>query len=305
MEPNIDPKMLLKVRDISSEFSNLDDDYIFSHIAGKADMPKVKLEPRRLNGVVFCLLSKGYIDMEINMHTLRLSPNMLLTMPSSSIVDIKGYDEEEVDMYILALSSEFLKNVNIDISVLNAMPLKVDNGPTMELSDDEMSQLLRYLELIHINTINNQGILFKRSISRSLLAAFLYQLMEFAGRRHNQVDAGSDSDSAVPVNRRSTYVRDFFDLVHRYYKQQRSVAFYAERLFITPKYLSLVVKEATNRSAAEWIDEFVILEAKNLLRFSHKNIQQIAYELNFSNQSSFGKYFKNLTGMSPTAFQRS
>ena len=52
------------------------------------------------------------------------------------------------------------------------------------------------------------------------------------------------------------------------------------------------------------IDEFVILEAKNLLRFSGKNIQQIAYELNFPNQSSFGKYFKHLTGMSPSEYQR-
>ena len=62
--------------------------------------------------------------------------------------------------------------------------------------------------------------------------------------------------------------------------------------------------KATGRSAAAWIDECVILEAKNLLRFSGKNIQQIAYELNFSNQSSFGKYFKHLTGMSPSEFQK-
>ena len=57
------------------------------------------------------------------------------------------------------------------------------------------------------------------------------------------------------------------------------------------------------KSAGEWIDSYVIQEAKNLLRYSGKNVQQIAYELNFTNQSSFGKYFKNITGMSPTAFQ--
>ena len=83
------------------------------------------------------------------------------------------------------------------------------------------------------------------------------------------------------------------------------MGFYADKLYISPKYLSLIIKESTGRSAAEWIDEYVILEAKNLLRFSGKNIQQIAYELNFTNQSSFGKYFKHLTGMSPSEFQRS
>ena len=67
----------------------------------------------------------------------------------------------------------------------------------------------------------------------------------------------------------------------------------------------MLVKEATGRSATEWIDEFVIIEAKNLLRFSGKNIQQVAYALNFPNQSSFGKYFKRLTGISPMAYQKS
>jgi AraC-like DNA-binding protein len=92
-------------------------------------------------------------------------------------------------------------------------------------------------------------------------------------------------------------------LVREFYRSQRSISFYAEKMFISPKYLSLVIKEATGKSAGDWIDQYVIQEAKNQLRFSGKNVQQIAYDLNFSNQSSFGKYFKNLTGMSPTAFQ--
>ena len=80
------------------------------------------------------------------------------------------------------------------------------------------------------------------------------------------------------------------------------MSFYAQQLYITTKYLSNIVKEATGRSAAQWIDEFVILEAKNLLRFSGKTIKQVSYELNFSNQSAFGKYFKLITGMSPSEY---
>ena len=113
----------------------------------------------------------------------------------------------------------------------------------------------------------------------------------------------SVAEGAAP--RRSSYVQDFMRLVHMHFTRERSVNFYASQLFISPKYLSLLVKEATGRSAARWIDHFVITEAKNLLRFSGKNIQQVAYALNFSNQSSFGKYFKHLTGMSPTEFQKS
>ena len=94
-------------------------------------------------------------------------------------------------------------------------------------------------------------------------------------------------------------------LVHRHHGSERTVRFYADKLFISPKYLSILIKEATGKSAAEWIDEFVILEAKNLLRFSGKNIQHVAYALNFPNQASFGKYFKHITGMSPSQYLRS
>ena len=83
------------------------------------------------------------------------------------------------------------------------------------------------------------------------------------------------------------------------------MSFYADKLCISPKYLSLLVKETTGKSAARWIDEFVLMEAKNLLRFSGKNVQQVAYALNFTNQSSFGKYFKHMTGQSPTEYQKS
>ena len=95
----------------------------------------------------------------------------------------------------------------------------------------------------------------------------------------------------------------FLRLVRAHHKRERAIGFYAEKMFISPKYLSLIIKEATGRSAAEWIDQYVLQEAKNLLCYSGKNVQQVAYELNFTNQSSFGKYFKHLTGLSPTQFQ--
>ena len=87
--------------------------------------------------------------------------------------------------------------------------------------------------------------------------------------------------------------------------QERSVTFYAEKLCITPKYFSTLIKKQTGKSAAQWIDDYVILEAKNLLKFSGMSIQEIAYHLNFSTQSFFGKYFKHQTGLSPSEYRSS
>ena len=78
---------------------------------------------------------------------------------------------------------------------------------------------------------------------------------------------------------------------------------YAEQLHLTPKYLTTLLRSTTGRTASEWIDEYVILEAKNLLKYSTMNIQEIAYYLNFPNQSFFGRYFKQHTGKPPSAYR--
>lgn len=146
---------------------------------------------------------------------------------------------------------------------------------------------------------SNSDSVYSKAIARSVIAALTYQLMQIVSRKL------PSADSSRQHSRRTAYVSDFVRLVHDHHRKERSVAFYADKLFISPKYLSLIIKEALGRSAAEIIDEYVILEAKNLLRFSGKNIQQVSYELNFPNQSSFGKYFKHLVGMSPSEYQRS
>ena len=89
-----------------------------------------------------------------------------------------------------------------------------------------------------------------------------------------------------------------------YYKEERSLGFYAGKLCITPKYLSLISKDVSGRSAGEWIDQYVVLEAKTLLKSTRMSIQEIADVLNFANQSFFGKYFKHHTGISPKEYRK-
>ena len=103
--------------------------------------------------------------------------------------------------------------------------------------------------------------------------------------------------------RQEVLVEQFTNLVHENYRRERETAFYAERLNLTPKYLSQVVKTATGKTASEWINDFVILEVKALLKSTNMTIQQICYELNFSSQSFFGKYFKRIAGMSPKMYR--
>ena len=108
------------------------------------------------------------------------------------------------------------------------------------------------------------------------------------------------------VSSRSRMLADqFLKLVSQYHTEYRNVGFYADKLCLTPKYLSRVIKSVTGRSAPEWIDAYVILEAKNLLKYSGLAIKEIVYRLNFPNQSVFYKFFKARTGMTPSEYRNS
>lgn len=95
----------------------------------------------------------------------------------------------------------------------------------------------------------------------------------------------------------------FMDLLEHHYQQHRDVKFYADKLSLTPKYLSKIIDEDTGMSATEWINSYVLLEAKALLKSTDLTIQQISLQLNFPSQSHFGKYFKNHTNLSPKEYR--
>ena len=95
----------------------------------------------------------------------------------------------------------------------------------------------------------------------------------------------------------------FLSLVQQHFKKERFLEFYSNNLGVSTKHLSRTVKDTTGFTAVEWIDRFVILEAKVLLKSTTLSIQQISDELNFMSQSFFGKYFKKHVGRCPKDFR--
>lgn len=87
-------------------------------------------------------------------------------------------------------------------------------------------------------------------------------------------------------SRAEEYFRQFMQLLGEHYKEERSVGFYARKLCITPKYLTTLIKQISGKSVSEWIDSYVILEAKTLLKYSNMSVQEISYYLNFRTSPS-------------------
>ena len=307
MEKLIEFKNAANLSKYASIHSQIDDNVFFCHILPGADALSqiIEKDPMKISGSMLLLICSGSeFDVEINLEKYRVSQNSLLLLLPGHLIQAKGHVPTDLEVYALYFDTKFSRNININLNTA-IVPSAALGKPRsiVNLTDEEVELLLRYFLLIHSSTIDNINSQMSISIASSLTAALCYQLVSFHYNRLPNEIAGEINIHTG--SRRNDYVREFIRLVHLHYVRERSVAFYADKLFISPKYLSLLVKETTGRSAAAWIDEFVLMEAKNMLRFSGKNIQQIAYTLNFPTQSSFGKYFKHLTGLSPSEYQKS
>ena len=104
-------------------------------------------------------------------------------------------------------------------------------------------------------------------------------------------------------NRKETIYHQFIQCLLKNYREERIISFYADKLCISAKYLSVAIKEVRGKSALDLINEAVILDAKAQLKNSDLTILQISDTLNFTNPSFFAKYFKKHTGMTPKEYR--
>lgn len=280
-------------------------DYLIHHISsnkyGVATPSAIKSE-----GMTIIMCTKGETEITVNFHSVTLKAGSVLVINPNDLMEINKGNKPGIDGFFLFLPIEFVKTLNFDSNALNYSDIDLSAPhPVIELNDDNRRLFEGYFNLLELNaTINRESSIYTRNVSRSIVAAMIYQTLDIYKKQQAEA-ADNDKPISASFGRRHVYVKDFMALLHHDFKKHRNVGHYADKLFISAKYLSLIIKEATGRTATEWIDHFVILEAKNLLRYSGLNIQQIAYDLNFHNQSAFGKYFKHLTGMSPSDFRKS
>lgn len=290
---------------VSEVISHSQQDYIFSHfkiqnrIMGKAE------EIFRFDGLTVLLVIKGSLRLSINSTPIQLETNSLTVVRTNDVIVVDRQNSDGADVYTLFLSSAFLRGINIDINIIQPSSL-IDSDPIMRFNRAQKKLLLHYLMLLHACALSNYGDsnrlgVISRSIGRNLVVAFLYQIAYI--REKELMNVANELNLPLQRTRKLNYVHGFLRILSDNFRQERNVAFYADKLCISAKYLSMLVKDATGQSAANIIDRYVITEAKNMLRYSSDTIQQIAYKLNFPNQSAFGKYFKHMTGQSPTTFR--
>lgn len=263
-------------------------------------------KPIRLvgNGMVFCV--KGSVHMSVNLNEYDVKEGCLVVLTDQDIVKVeKGSDDDIKNLHwvVIAMSQNFLTNFRVDFRKILSEGVALIETPVLHLDQNIRGYFEDYLKLIG-KLANSELPMYKDAV-RSLISSMVSIA---AGQWIADINRLRD-EKVVKLNSRSEHktltFRQFIKLVSENYTQQRHVIFYADQLCMSPKYLSKLVKDVSGKSAPEWIDSYVLLEAKHLLKYSDMPIKEIVFRLNFSNQTVFYKYFKAHTGMTPTDYRNS
>lgn len=296
METELVELSVPEIKELLGNKDNRDDFYVFRASSGDHYIEGRTL---RMKAFTLILCTDGMENGSVNLRDVSINKgSLLMSFPGNVLKIESGYPMATVRG--IMLSQDFMRMMNVDVK--NSMPLfmRLAYNPMIHLTQKQQEDIERYLDLLE-NISDNDNLVHRDQIVSGLVSSMFFRISDMY---EQSTQVANDKELSVR-NRREEYFAKFITLLSNNFKRERTVGFYAEQMCVTPKYLSLLIKEFSGKSAAEWIDYYVITEAKTLLRYSTMSIQEVAYELSFSSQSFFGKYFKHLTGMSPSEYKLS
>lgn len=283
----------------ADRMTGLGDEFCMVDVRSNADIRSFEY-PCRFEGVLVVYCISGRVRMSVNLNEFEVEENSLfITMPNNILKVCDRPDDDVEGRYILlAMSQKFLADIRVDFRRILTEGVSMVDNPVIRLEKKDAEMMARYMEMAAILVRSDME--YRDEAVRSMISSMFCLL---AGVWKRGVEKLS---TACPVTTRGKMVfEQFIRLVAEYHTSYRNVGFYADKLCLTPKYLSKLIKTASGKSAPEWIDAYVILESKNLLKYSNMAIKEIVYRLNFPNQSVFYKFFKARTGMTPSEYRNS
>lgn len=250
--------------------------------------------PIRVNALLIILCTRGSGRIGIDLREYDVKENTLIVIQPKNYISLSKY-EPGSEANIVACSIHVVEDVLPKLTDLLPLLLHHRTAPVSYLTAEESESINNFFQFLHEQLQKERTPFVQRKVM-CLLQASLFEMMDIQHRRQG--------DTLFTRSRKEEIMARFIISVSENFRAHREVNWYAQKLCITSKHLSAVAKETSGRTAGEWIESYVTMEAKMLLKTTDLTIQQISAQLNFANQSFFGKYFKHQTGMSPTAYRR-
>lgn len=269
----------------------LPDDEIFKAGADKNEwLPQGKTMKVDVDTIIFC--RKGTAHIEIDLIPYELVANTQLIIIAGSIVhNISNSDDFKISY--ITFKHEVYDEATAQLEPSFTFFLK--EYPCVQLGEKRINKMNYLVEAME-DFYNEKTNCFRVKIFKNNIQSFLLDV-------YDKTRTLFKIDKSGEVGRREELFIKFIHLIHKYCPQQREVGFYAEKLYITSRYLSSITQNIADKSAKYIIDKHAIQRIKIMLKYSNMSIQDISYELNFPDQSFFSRYFKKHTGMSPLEYR--
>lgn len=274
------------------------DDFFISRLQERPQYTYLQY-PFRVDCYLAAYCVEGSVDCSVNLTDYHLTTGTLLLITPGNIIRITQPDEldQNLRVTLICVSAPYISNIGINPSKVLVEAVEVLRDPCIHLSDDEAEMLHKYVNLaLDITKTNSQFV--KESIG-GLVSSVFYQFAGFLADSKRR----EDMEKPVRTTRQRQMLEQFMKLAINDHAREHLVGYYADKMCVTPKYLSKIVKETSGRSVPDWLSELLILDAKNMLRHTDMTIKEISARLNFPSQSFFFRFFKNHTGKTPTQYR--
>lgn len=238
----------------------------------------------------FGLIHSGEADVTVNLINYKLTSGTAAYIGRGSIVQV-NHVSDDLSMSGLVMSDELFK-----LALHGRLPSSFDGRELhfyQQVSEEAASIIDRILGTLW-------AVVHQEGYSRETLCCLVAAIVHYYD--------GLQRSTALRGGGRHSREREIFErfimLVNTECSRERSLSYYAGRMFLTERYLGSVIRQASGTAAKEWIDRAVVTSAKVMLRHSDLPIARIADRLHFANDSFFCKYFRRLTGMTPGEYRR-
>ena len=251
-------------------------------------------EPKRMDCLFVAFCHEGSAQYTVDTKEHMVHKNDVIVVNSGQVVGNYMLSRDCKGVAIM-VSNDFFAEIIKEVHDMSQLFLFAYSNPIYNINQEKANTFMEYFRML-CQKVEDGSNLFRKELAITLMKAMMY-------------DVGNEiyqKKQSLPKRTRAEAIfNDFILLVKDNFRSQRKVSWYAQNLCITSKYLSETVKQVSRRTPNEWIDHYVTLEIRVLLKNSAMSIKESAQTLHFPNQSFLGKYFKEHVGMSTSKYRRS
>ena len=264
--------------------------------AGMIESAEFVENPVYQNALTFVLVSRGEVRVSIDFVPYRLQANSGMVVQRNHTYDQLHFSSDFKGTLVIANLDYILSTLHVEDRPTVEEMMAIHYSTVHQFDEEDLFIVWEIIGRLRHNMSRTEH-RYHKSLVRNEFSNLLLELWEL-GRPEN-----TKGKEVFRDDYHNELAARFLDLLLNHCREEHELTFYAEELCVTPVYLSRTMKKLSGKPASQWISDAMLTVAKVLLRKPGVTVQEVALELHFADQSSFGKFFKKHTGISPLEYK--